>query len=269
MQVQSGYAEVNGTKLYYETAGRGHALVLIHGGLMDRRMWEEQFTLFAKDYQVIRYNIRGYEKSQKPNPSESFSHVEDLYCLLEHLNVEKAFILGLSLGGQIAIDFTLEHPDMVNALIPVASALNGFPYADKENYAEKFAGIHKTAKRGDLDGAIDLVLDLSFFVPVEEKPTFRPRMRAMVIDNYEAWSAPQDRLIWSDPPAFTRLREITVPVLVVVGDQDVSDILNVADTLAHNISNAKKTVIRNAGHHVNMEQPEAFNEAVLQCLEEL
>ena len=85
MQVRSGHAEVNGTRLYYETAGEGPALVLIHGGLMDRRMWEEQFTLFAKDYQVIRYDIRGYEKSQKLDPNESFSHVEDLYGLLKHL----------------------------------------------------------------------------------------------------------------------------------------------------------------------------------------
>ena len=236
---------------------------------MDRRMWEEQFSLFAKDYQVIRYDIRGYERSQEPDPNESFSHVEDLYSLLKHLDVEKAFILGLSLGGQIAIDFTLEHPDRVSALIPVASALNGFPYADQENYAERFARIQRTAQSGDLDGAIDLVLDLSFFVPAEEKPTLRPKMRAMVIDNYGTWSAPQDMLTWSDPPAFTRLKEITVPVLVIVGDRDASDILNVADTLAHDIPNAKKTIIRNAGHHVNMEQPGAFNEAVLQFLERL
>ena len=77
MQVNSGFAKVNATKLYYEILGEGHPLVLIHGGLMDRRMWDHQFNLFAKDYKVIRYNLRGYEKSDVPK--DKFSHMNDLY----------------------------------------------------------------------------------------------------------------------------------------------------------------------------------------------
>ena len=152
MRINSGFAKVNATKLYYEIRGEGHLLVLIHGGLMDRRMWDHQFNLFAKDYKVIRYNLRGYEKSEVPK--DKFSHIDDLFHLLQFLNIDKTYILGLSLGGMIAIDITLEHPDIVDTLIPVASALNGYPYADAENFESKFLAIFKAAKEEGVNGGV-------------------------------------------------------------------------------------------------------------------
>src|SRR6266851_3278425 len=117
-QPQTGFAELNGTRLYYEVAGEGHPLVLIHGGLVDRRLWDDQFDVFAQHYRVIRYDIRGFGNSDVP--AGPYSNYEDLYGLLKFLGVEKAYIMGLSMGGGIDIDFTLAHPEMVAALIPVA-----------------------------------------------------------------------------------------------------------------------------------------------------
>ncbi len=111
-QVQSGFAEINGGKIYYEVAGSGHPLVLIHGGQMDRRMWDEQFDLFSKSYRVIRYDVRGFGKS--PASTNVYADEEDLAALLKYLQVDKAYIVGLSLGGRIAIDFALTHPDMTD-----------------------------------------------------------------------------------------------------------------------------------------------------------
>jgi pimeloyl-ACP methyl ester carboxylesterase len=267
MRVNSGFAKVNDTKLYYEIMGEGHPLVLIHGGLMDRRMWDNQFNLFAKDYKVIRYNIRGYEKSEVPK--DRFSHVEDLFHLLKFLNIDKAYILGLSLGGMIAIDFTLEHPDIVDALIPVASALNGYPYADAENFESKFLAIFKAAKEEGLDKAIDLLMELPFFVPVECDTRTVLKMRNLSKENFETWSKHQEFYIWPSPPAIERLSEIKVPTLVIVGDHDVTDILGVADTLISKISGAKKVIIHNAGHHVNMENPKEFDRVVTDFLNTL
>jgi len=222
MRVNSGFANVNGTKLYYEIMGEGHPFVLIHGGLMDRRMWDHQFNLFAKDYKVIRYNLRGYEKSEVPK--DKFSHIDDLFHLLQFLNIDKTFILGLSLGGMIAIDFTLEHPDIVDALIPVASALNGYPYADVEKFESKFLGIFKAAKEEGLDKAIELLMELPFFVLVERDTETVLKMRNLMKENFETWSKHQEFYIWPSPPAIQRLSEIKVPTLVVVGDHDVTDI---------------------------------------------
>src|SRR5438874_12864423 len=98
-QPETGYIETNGTKLYYETLGQGHPLVLIHGGYMDRRMWDDQFHVFAQHYQVIRYDVRGFGKSQLSQVP--YSDRQDLYVLLNSLGVEKTYLLVLSLGGMI------------------------------------------------------------------------------------------------------------------------------------------------------------------------
>jgi pimeloyl-ACP methyl ester carboxylesterase len=97
IQPETGTVPVNGTQLYYETLGEGHPLVLLHGGYMDRRMWDDQFETFAQRYQVLRYDIRGFGKSEMPQVP--YSSEEDLMTLLRHLNIEHTFLLGLSWGG--------------------------------------------------------------------------------------------------------------------------------------------------------------------------
>ena len=104
-EVQSGIAEVNGTKLYYEMAGSGRVIVLLHGGAVDRRAWDDQFTEFAAKYRVIRYDLRGAGKSA--SPVKPFSNSEDLYQLLRFLKVDKAYLIGISRGGGIAFDMPI------------------------------------------------------------------------------------------------------------------------------------------------------------------
>lgn len=123
--VQTGRADVNGTTLYYEVVGEGHPLTLVHGGLVDRRLWDDQFAVFAQHYRTIRYDIRGFGDSAMPTHGD-FTMVDDLYHLLQFLGVEKTYLMGLSLGGGSAIDFTLAHPEMIDALIPVAAGVSGF-----------------------------------------------------------------------------------------------------------------------------------------------
>ncbi|UCE19100.1 MAG: alpha/beta hydrolase [Gemmatimonadota bacterium] len=264
MKKRDGYAEVKGAKLYYEITGDGHPLVLIHGGLMDSRMWDDQMDIFAQRYEVIRYDIRGYKDSDPPG--KKFSHVEDLYCLLRSLNIEKAYIVGLSLGGMIAIDFALEHPEMAAALIPVASGLNGYQYQDAENLEPRFTAIFKAGKTEGVDKAVDLLMELPYFVPAQENSEVRQRMRLMAKENYNTWSVQQDTRMWPSPPSLERLSEIKIPTLIIVGDHDVSDIFGVADALEAEISEAKKVIIEGAGHHVNMEKPDEFNKTVLDFL---
>src|SRR6266705_3588362 len=122
---ETGFAEVNGTKLYYEVLGEGHALVLIHGGYMDRRMWDDQFAVFAQHYRVICYDVRGFGQTELP--PVPYTDREDLYHLLSFLGLGKTYLMGLSVGGGVAIDFTLDYLDMVDALILVGSSISGAP----------------------------------------------------------------------------------------------------------------------------------------------
>src|SRR5689334_19941744 len=119
MDMLSGTAEVNHTRLYYEVAGSGPPLVLIHGFDLDTRMWDDQFEVFAQHYRVVRYDVRGFGKSARP--TEPYAHEEDLKALLDYLGIAQAHIVGMSMGGGIAIDFTLTYPEMTRTLILVDS----------------------------------------------------------------------------------------------------------------------------------------------------
>jgi len=175
----------------------------------------------------------------------------------------------VSYEDMIAIDFTLEHPDIVDALIPVASALNGYPYADAEKFESKFLAIFKAAKEEGLDVAIELLMELPFFVPVKHDIRTVRKMRTLIKENFKTWSKDQEFYIWPSPPAIQILSDIKVPTLVVVGDHDVTDILGIADTLISKIVGARKVVINGAGHHVNMEKPKEFDRAVTDFLNNL
>jgi len=111
---QTNSAHVNNTELYYEVAGSGHPLTLIHGMLLDRRSWDDQFNVFARQYQVVRYDMRGWGDSAQAKAEQPFSPRQDLLSLLAYLNINTTYLLGLSGGGALALDFTLEHPDKVD-----------------------------------------------------------------------------------------------------------------------------------------------------------
>jgi len=126
--VQSGYIEVEGGKLYYETAGAGDAIVLIHDGLVHREIWDAQFSEFARKYRVIRYDRRGYGLS--PKPEKPYSIIEDLHCLFEGLKIDRAAVMGMSMGGGLAIDFALAYPEKARMLVLVGAVVSGLGYTE-------------------------------------------------------------------------------------------------------------------------------------------
>lgn len=261
MPIVTGIAEVNRTKLYYEMMGEGHPLVLIHGGLLDCRMWEGQFNKFAEYYKVIRYDIRGYGKSALPRGK--YSQLKDLLGLLKFLKVEPAHIIGLSLGGTIAIDFALEYPGYVSSLILASTAPMGLRSQDDE-LTRRTLTIYETARNNRLDEAVAMWLEHPVFSTIQSRA--RKKIRQMIFDNIKSWILPQDNMIWASPPAAERLSQIKASSLILVGDRDVHDIQQAADFLENNIGVAIKMVIADAGHHINIEKPRQFNSIVLDFL---
>jgi pimeloyl-ACP methyl ester carboxylesterase len=264
-RVKSGRVEINGGgKLYYEMAGRGRTIVLIHGGLADSRLWDDQFKAFAKHYRVLRYDLRGFGKSDfSMGP---LSHVEDLAALLRHLGIERATLVGLSLGGMVAIDFTLEHPQTVERLITVGSGLRG--YQGVRN--EQGIAISKVAETEGAEKAIAMWMEHPFFATGKNNPAYQRRMKTMLADNFRTWGPTPAPIIWTWPKQtpIERLQTIDKPTLVIVGAQDFSSILRIADMLATKIPGARKVVITGVSHHLNMEKPKEFNKVVLDFLRE-
>ncbi len=263
--MKGGFAEVSGTKLYYEVIGEGYTVVLIHAGKLDGRMWDDQVREFARHYKVVRYDVRGYGKSEMPQ--KPYSDVEDLCRLLKFLNVDKACLVGLSVGGKIAIDFALEHPEMIDALIPVAPDLSGFNWSN-EKIIQGYQSILETARDEGESKAVEMWLEFSLFAQAMENPAIAPRIREMVQENSHVFLLNPLLRRPLKPPAIERLSKIRTPTLIIVGDRDVSDIKTITDTLEANITGAKKMVIPGSGHLVNIEKPEEFNRTVLDFLSE-
>jgi 3-oxoadipate enol-lactonase len=271
---QSGYAELNDTTLYYEVAGEGgvegRTLVLLHGGLVDRRLWDDQFAVFAQHYKGIRYDMRGFgDSGLLKSDMKPYSLHQDLYALLRFLGIEKTCIIGLSMGGGLAVDFTLEHPEMVDALITVGAGVSGFKSEDTDN--SLWAEADEAFKQRDIARAVEITLriwtDGPLRSPEEVDPAVRERVRVMSTHNFsraDDENAPEP--VEMEPPAISRLSEIHAPTLIVVGDKDVRDILTIADILEKGIAGAKKVVIAGTAHHLNMEKPGEFNRAVLDFL---
>jgi 3-oxoadipate enol-lactonase len=261
----SGLAEVNGTRLFYEEAGKGRNLVLVHGGLVDSRLWDDQFAAFAKHYRVIRYDLRGFGRSGYP--TASFSHVEDLYALLKFLKVERCSLVGLSLGSMIAADFTLEHPEMVERLVLTAPGLRG-PQAQRN---ERARAVYKLAETEGRDKAIDAWMENDFFATGKQNDSrYEERMRAMLRDNYKTWGPTPTQFVWNWPkqPTAERLQEIKAPTLIIVGDKDAPSILANAEVYQSRIPGARKAVITNVSHHLVMEKPKEYNRLVLGFLKQ-
>ena len=270
-QFSSGYAPVEHGELFYEVAGQGHPLLLIHAGVADLRMWDDQFAAFAERFRVIRYDTRGYGMSR--TEATSFSNRQDVADLLRHLGVERAHVIGVSRGGQIAVDFTLEHPERVSALIPTAAGLSGYEHQPAEAEAalnRTFEEMEAAWEAKDWERLTDLEVRVWADGPGQPEgrapAAVREKVRAMCLNNYRSQTVePTPRPM--DPPAIGRQSEITAPTLVLNGDLDEPACLVIADLMAAGIAGARKVVFPEVAHMIPMEVPEAFNRVVLRFLE--
>ena len=265
----TGFVPVNNGQLYYKVAGSGKPILFIHAGVADCTMWDEQFALFSQAYRVIRYDTRGFGKSC--TETTEFSNRQDILDLFDHLGIDRACVIGISRGGQIAIDFTLEHPERVSALVAVAAGISGFVYQpdDSEKSRREFELFTHADELWE-HNAFDELADLEVHVwadgptqPVGRASTrLRQYIHKIVRSNYTRQDG-KATPIQLNPPAAGRLGEIQVPALVLVGEYDTSGTLASADKLASDIPHARKVVFPRAAHLLPMEQPAQFNQVVL------
>jgi pimeloyl-ACP methyl ester carboxylesterase len=256
------FAVVNGTHIYYEMIGEGDALVLIHSGYTDSRLWDDQFELFGKYFKVIRYDVRGFGRSGKP--SETFSYYEDLKELLNYLGINKVHLVGVSMGGSIAIDFTLQYPDLVENLVLSGSSLNGYLYANDEASKQRsLAGMSIIKRDENFNQAVEFMLDNPMWRQRNLKT--RQRLKNMFVDTSLEWAL-DDLVQIATPHASERLSEITKRTLLIVGSEDSLPIIEIANVLDSGITMAKKITLNDTGHLPNLDKPEEFNKIVLDFL---
>jgi pimeloyl-ACP methyl ester carboxylesterase len=215
----------------------------------------------SKRFRVVRYDLRGYGRSAAA--PEPFSHLEDLRALLDLLKIEKATLVGLSLGGIIAADFALEHPERVRRLALVGPGLRG----DKQPPPKDAAAAIEAMGRG-AEAFADATMRRELYAAVRPGSAAHARLRRMLLDNFKALSTLRPGFIrYPDPPTAERLGQIKAPTLVLIGERDGRNLLNIAETLATRIPAARMDVIDGSSHHPPVEKPKEFNRALLDFLE--
>ena len=261
-RVESASLPVAGGEVYYELAGSGDPVVLIHGGFGDRRMWDDQFDMLARDYRVLRYDHRGFGRS--PAPDSTYSPVRDLIQLLDRAEMDRAHIVGNSLGGALAITFGILHPERVRSLTVVASGADGFRYPQSD--IEAITEVVALMRGGREEEALGKWLANPMLAVVNTRPDVKARVERMVRENAAIWRMPAWPQQPLTPPASRRLDRLRMPVLVVIGDRDARSVKLFADSTAGMISGAERVVMAGTDHLPHMERPEEFNEILVEFL---
>jgi pimeloyl-ACP methyl ester carboxylesterase len=267
-KASSGFANVNGTRLFYEIIGSGSPLVLIHGFSTDRRLWDAQIEAFSKNYQVIRYDLRGFGKSALPT-TESYSHHEDLKALIGYLGIEQASYLGQSLGGAIALNFALSYPELTKSIIALApGGMGGFEWPVE--LRRELDQVWSVAESDGIEAVKEAWMGVAWFESAHKFPEVAASLKKILSD-YSGWHFVNDNPNRDlDPPANERLEEISVPTLVVIGELDLPSYNHpIADALHQRIPNAQKVVMPGVGHNANLEDPANFNKIVTSYLANL
>jgi 3-oxoadipate enol-lactonase len=257
----NGIAEVNGARIAYDVAGSGPAVLLLHAGIGDRRMWDAQVPAFAEHFTVIRFDARGFGETRKPDAP--FAPYADAIALLDLLAISQAHFVGVSMGSQIAIEAAIAAPERASALVAVA-ARTGTPVSSALRAG--WDRVDELDEAGDIVGAVEY--ELRMWVdgpdrgPDAVDPEIRERVREM---NATLFTRDDDagEEIPRDPSAAERLAEISTPTLIVYGDKDVMDVRQAAEPLVAAIPGARLAVIPDAAQLPQMERPQLFNEIVL------
>jgi 3-oxoadipate enol-lactonase len=254
----TSFAETDGVRLAYDVAGSGPPLVLLHAGIVDRRMWDGVVPLLTDVATVIRYDARGFGESSRP-PDGEYARWDDLFAVMDAAGTQRAHLVGVSQGAETALDATLAAPDRVDHLVMCGAGMRGWPFSDELN--ARWQAEVDAWERDDLDGCAEESMVTWFDGPqrlaIEVDPTVRRRaweMQRLAIDleNDDATAAAPE------PPTSERLGEVRAPTLVAVGELDQPDMIAIAEKLAASIPNARHQLLAGVAHLPPMERPAEF-----------
>lgn len=236
---------VPGGELAYEIAGPAGApaVVLLHGAFMDRGSWDQEFPVLARDFRVVRYDIRPFGESTRPE--KAYSVPEDLLRVLDHLKIERAFLMGHSFGGALAMDFALLHPERVAGLVLVSAPPNGFVGPEDERKAA--GAVFAAVKNGD-EAIVQAWIDHPIWSVSRTRPEVLKALDAITRRNLAPFHMTFAPYIPVTPPAVDRLGDIKAPTLVLIGDRDTPGNRQGAELVAAKVPGAALRVIAGADH---------------------
>jgi 3-oxoadipate enol-lactonase len=256
---------INGVDLAYDEAGQGPALLLLHAGIADRRMWRDVLPTFASTFRTVAPDLRAY--GDTPIPDDPFCWTADVLGLMDALGIERAHLVGVSMSGQVALDLVLAHPERVDRVVLVATGIPHWDYSQqmRDNNAAEMRAIEAgefdeaawTEVRVWLDGPHRSADELD---PQLRRRVFEMQRHAYEIDNENA------ELRWLVDEPREQYPEITAPTLVLAGALDQPDIRQIAPVLAREIPGAAYRELEGVAHLPPMEDPATFASVVTDFL---
>lgn len=271
-QANMGYVPVSGEgKIYYEEKGEGEPLILLHGHSLDTRMWDLQFDEFARHYRTIRMDFRGYGRSSKQTETFQFTHLDDLLAVMDYLKIEKAHIVGLSMGAFVAGDMVAMAPHRMLSCVMASGGIRSVQGPSAPMGAEESARRDKEIAELKAKG-IDVYKREWLEALISDGGSRREEMREplwQMINDWDAWQPlhKEVRMFWARE-AWKRLEETcpSVPTLMLRGDAKGEGKPYSPKELKY-LPNGTALLLPDCGHMMNMEQPETFNRAVLKFLD--
>ncbi len=262
-----GRVQVESGELSYEIRGEGDPVILLHGVILDSRMWDAEMEALEDCHTVVRYDARGHGESS--TPTERFKHYEDLRVLMTALDFPRASLVGLSGGGRIAVDFALTYPDLVENLVLVAAGLSGIVMKDPF-IVEQNKKLEEAAAAGDLPAAIECILrmwvDGPRRAPSDVDQEIRKRCGEMYTNTVMRHGLAGFTLM-DELRAIERAGELRPRTLAMVGGLDASDIFDVVDLIDREAHDSRRLQVPGVAHMINLERPREFARVVRRFLD--
>ncbi|MEU2338960.1 alpha/beta hydrolase [Streptomyces sp. NPDC013172] len=255
--------------LAYLDTGSGDPVVLIHSGYVDHRFWYRQVPALAAEYRVVAPDVRGHGFSA--NASRPFRWADDLAELLRHLDAGPAVLVGVSMGGVIATDTVLEHPELVRAVVTCGAATGDFRYTDPW-HTELQAEYARTLAAGDIDGWLDAFVRVvagEHRTLADVDPEIPRRLREMALGTLSKHTPDEPDRFVPVTGSWPRVPKIDVPVLTINGGLEPADLLAAAERLAREVPDGRAEVVEGTDHYPNLEKPQEFNALLLDFLRSL
>jgi 3-oxoadipate enol-lactonase len=249
--------------LHYEQTGQGEAVVFIQGANLPMQMWDAQVQALSANFRVVRFDVRGFGGSG-PRDAVPYQSHTDLRALLDHLGIARAHLVGLSLGGRIAVDFALTDPDRVQSLVLSGPGLSGYMF-DAAAMEAWIGPLIDAIRKGDSVLAADMWLKSGFMATAMQNSDLAPRLTQLARSNARVFQY-ADLEVPLSPPAVDRLSEIHAPTLLLLGDKDVQDEHRIVERLQSKVAGSERVVFPGVGHATNLETPEEFNRVVVAFL---
>jgi pimeloyl-ACP methyl ester carboxylesterase len=263
--IQSGKAHLTGIE-----DGKGPALVFLHAGVADKRMWRDQMAAFANRFRVVAYDRRGFGESRYE--AETFSHMRDLRAVLDGLGIERACLVGCSQGGRFAVDFALAYPTRVSRLVLVAPAIGGAP--QPKELPPDIETLLEQAEQAEDQKHYDLVNRIEAHMWLDGPRAPEGRVQGSARDlflrmNIIPLKSPSPGKDSAATDSFKRLKEIATPTLLIWGDLDFPHLQERCALLCKRIKGAQSAMMPGTAHLPNLEQSKQFNALLQEFLKDV